>query len=361
MPMMWRAGRNAVLFVLILIPAIMAVATLTVRAAHAESATQENDAIEKTVAYLKNKNVRMDETKLKRVVHRVYKESRLCKLDYRLALAVIDAESNFHPDAVSNKGARGLMQIMPSLAKTIAEGAGVKYKDSKCLHQPEKNIKLGIYHLTRLVEDYKDLPTALHAYNAGEHWVRTRTSKKAPKTAYTKQVMEEYRKSLSVLPDADEPDGKTYPFVDTFRESGWRSAASAGDRLLPKEDHFKEERGATEGRIGRWSAQTGRSVSEILGADPGQKLLRNQPSESERVVHDVGLRDFVTPESPPDEMPSTVSQEPVVFARAHLSWVLVGMSQHLTFREVAAAGTSPMTGVSLEDGLQTSRVHTLRM
>ena len=137
------------------------------------------------------------------MVHSVYDESRLCDLDYRLALAVIKVESNFKQDVISNKGARGLFQIKPSLAKYIAKDAGVKWNGDQCLHEPEKNIKLGVYHLSKLVDDFKNLPTALHAYNAGESRLRARSSKAEPRTPFTKKVMKEYEKNLSVLPDAD--------------------------------------------------------------------------------------------------------------------------------------------------------------
>jgi soluble lytic murein transglycosylase len=165
--------------------------------------SDKSDLIERVVAYLKGRNVDMREDKLKKVVHSVYNESRQCDLDYRLALAVIQVESNFQQDVVSDKGARGLFQIKPSLAKYIAKDAGVKYNGDQCLHEPEKNIKLGIYHLSKLVDGFKNLPSALHAYNVGESRLRARSTKDIPKTAFTKKVMKEYQTNLSVLPDAD--------------------------------------------------------------------------------------------------------------------------------------------------------------
>jgi soluble lytic murein transglycosylase len=225
--MMWRARKRAVPVAFLLLLAGISLTAVTGRTAHAKSEPEKNDTIEKAIVYLKNKNVPMREDKLKKVVHAVYRESRQRDLDYRLALAVIEAESNFRQDAVSNKGARGLMQIMPCLAKYIAKDAGVKYSGDQCLHEPDKNIRLGVYHLARLVEDFKNLPTALHAYNAGETRVKARKSKKEPKTAYTKQVIEEYEKSLGILPDADEPRGKA-TFPDVPGESGLPSVSSSG-------------------------------------------------------------------------------------------------------------------------------------
>jgi soluble lytic murein transglycosylase len=199
-----RAGKTAILIISFALLVGIAVTAPTYGTALAKGRAEKNDVVESAVAYLKGKNVDMGEDKLKTLVHSVYNESRQCDLDYRLALAVIKVESNFKQDVISNKGARGLFQIKPSLAKYIAKDAGVTYNGNQCLHEPEKNIKLGVYHLSKLVEDFKSLPTALHAYNAGESRLRTRGSKGEPKTAFTKKVMKEYEKNLSVLPDADE-------------------------------------------------------------------------------------------------------------------------------------------------------------
>lgn len=205
--MEWRTKKTAMLSFPLAIVVAITLSGLSFKAALAKSEPEKNVVIEKIVNYLKGKNADMGEDRLKAVVHTVYDESQQCDLDYRLALAVIKVESNFRQDVVSNKGARGLFQIKPSLAKYIAKDAGVAYKDDQCLHEPDKNIKLGVYHLSKLVEDFKNLPTALHAYNAGTSRLRARSpSKGEPKTTFTKRVLKEYEKNLSVLPDADELD-----------------------------------------------------------------------------------------------------------------------------------------------------------
>ena len=81
-------------------------------------------------------------------------------VDATLVRAVIQVESNFNPRCVSNKGARGLMQLMPGTAKRY----GVKQ-----VHDPEQNIKGGVHYLADLLEMFNDdLQRALAAYNAGE-------------------------------------------------------------------------------------------------------------------------------------------------------------------------------------------------
>jgi hypothetical protein len=79
-------------------------------------------------------------------------------VDARLAHAVVQAESNYRPTAVSPKGAMGLMQLMPALARTYALDDPF---------DPERNLEVGLRHLRALLLKY-DLRRALAAYNAGE-------------------------------------------------------------------------------------------------------------------------------------------------------------------------------------------------
>jgi soluble lytic murein transglycosylase-like protein len=85
------------------------------------------------------------------------------RVDATLVRAVIQVESNFNQNCVSNKGARGLMQLMPGTAERFGVSS---------IHDPEQNIKGGVQYLAyllRLFED--DLSQALAAYNAGENAV----------------------------------------------------------------------------------------------------------------------------------------------------------------------------------------------
>lgn len=85
-------------------------------------------------------------------------------LDNSLVKAVIRAESDFDKNAVSRKGAQGLMQLMPETAKELA------VKDS---FDPHENINAGVRYLKRQLDNFQNnVPLALAAYNAGENAVR---------------------------------------------------------------------------------------------------------------------------------------------------------------------------------------------
>jgi soluble lytic murein transglycosylase-like protein len=100
------------------------------------------------------------------------------QLDPALIHAVITAESNYNANAVSHKGAVGLMQLMPDTARRY----GVKGKEIKL---PEKNIMAGAQYLADLIRMFDgDLKLALAGYNAGENVV-VRYGRKVPPYAET--------------------------------------------------------------------------------------------------------------------------------------------------------------------------------
>jgi soluble lytic murein transglycosylase len=93
-------------------------------------------------------------------------------LDPALVAAVIRQESSWNPYAVSRAGARGLMQIMPSVGKAIAESRGYPLWDSNLLFDPDVSLELGTAHLKAALSEYSSLPRALASYNAGSSRVR---------------------------------------------------------------------------------------------------------------------------------------------------------------------------------------------
>ncbi len=92
------------------------------------------------------------------------KHSKKESLDWKLVFSIIKYESNFNKDAVSPKGAMGLMQLMPATAKTY------NIKDP---FDAEENIKIGIKHFRELLNSYNnDIQLALAAYNAGKESIK---------------------------------------------------------------------------------------------------------------------------------------------------------------------------------------------
>ncbi len=93
-------------------------------------------------------------------------------VDWRLVVAVMKVESRFDHSAESEKGAKGLMQIMPATQSEIADKIGL---ETEVFDDPHGNIRGGIFYLSQLYKQFKNeglseenrLKFTLAAYNAG--------------------------------------------------------------------------------------------------------------------------------------------------------------------------------------------------
>lgn len=120
----------------------------------------------------------------------VEKHAGARRLDPELVHAVIRAESAYRADAISPKGAVGLMQVMPTTGRRF----GVSD-----LASPESNLLAGTAYLRHLLDRFDNLPLALAAYNAGEGAV-IRAGGKIPAypetRGYVQTVMRNYQERV---------------------------------------------------------------------------------------------------------------------------------------------------------------------
>lgn len=93
-------------------------------------------------------------------------------LNNAIVASVICAESNFNKNAVSKKGAIGLMQLIPQTAEWVYSQIYSNEFSTELLYNPQINIELGCFYLNYLSNKFENIECVLCAYNAGETVVR---------------------------------------------------------------------------------------------------------------------------------------------------------------------------------------------
>lgn len=145
-------------------------------------------------------------------------------LDPRLLSAQIKAESSFNPRAVSPKGARGLMQLMPDTAAEL--GVADPF-------DPVQNIEGGAKYMRQLIDKYQgNVNAALHAYNWGMGNVDRQGLEKAPKE--TRDYVAKIRAGAGD-PDVPMPGVAAENTRETYRdnsdlEAQWKALNASGTR-----------------------------------------------------------------------------------------------------------------------------------
>ena len=111
----------------------------------------------------------------------------LCKgydIDFTFVMAIIQAESSFNPDIVSNTGDYGLMQINKNNHAWITKTIGVKdFTD------PKENVRAGCFVIRKLFEKYQNPEMVLMAYHFGEHGAKTLWNEGIYDSKYSQQVL----------------------------------------------------------------------------------------------------------------------------------------------------------------------------
>ena len=129
----------------------------------------------------------------------VEREAKLNGLSTEFVMAVINSESSFRVDAVSNKGAIGLMQIMPSTAQFCCYRMNIPYDESN-LKSVEYNLKIGCYYLGYLSKRFQSEENVICAYNAGEGTVRKWIEEKRSDIPYyeTRKYLQRVKRAKTV-------------------------------------------------------------------------------------------------------------------------------------------------------------------
>jgi len=93
-------------------------------------------------------------------------------LDPYMVAALIRQETEFNPGAISNKDAYGLMQLLPSVGRSMAKEEGIHHFSTNDLLDPDINIRLGTRYLRQTLDKFNSQPEyTFAAYNAGDNRV----------------------------------------------------------------------------------------------------------------------------------------------------------------------------------------------
>lgn len=112
-------------------------------------------------------------SKLEKIkITRLIASNEINGVDADFTLDLIRRESTFNPYAVSATGAVGLMQLLPSTAKWLAEKERLLWEGSETLFDPVKNVELGTAYLAYLARDFDNKDSLRAAYQIGPNKVK---------------------------------------------------------------------------------------------------------------------------------------------------------------------------------------------
>ncbi len=159
-------------------------------------------------------NEQLESETIYEIAKNIYETSLKYNFNPFLICALIKVESNFIVDSISDSYAYGLCQVRRFIARELAENIGIKWDGAeKTLLDPEKNIKIGIYYLGLLYDDFGDIKLALTAYNHGPFKVQELISQNNDiPDGYTDKILHYYAQyrgfDIEEIDDALRKDGE---------------------------------------------------------------------------------------------------------------------------------------------------------
>lgn len=135
--------------------------------AAADPAHPDPDRVKAIGDLLRSRRTGLTGREVIRLAQTIVREAERHDFDPWLVLAVMAVESGFYNFAVSNKGAMGLMQVMPPTGQELAARKGIPWDGPTTLFDPIVNVRLGVAYLRQLSDRYGHIQVALAAYNWG--------------------------------------------------------------------------------------------------------------------------------------------------------------------------------------------------
>jgi len=195
-----RSSTGILVIVLVLVSLQLTVVSTSNLAERDNEDTGVAMTIQQIIQHIQKEGVRMSTKKIHLAAQTIFEESLRHGVDYRLILAIMKVESNFRQYGLSPDGARGFMQVRPILAIDMAEEAGIHYRGRHDLYDVKKNIRLGTYYISKLMNLFDDIPEALFAYNVGHNKAKMLlAADRTPHTTYTRRVIAEYKKNTEKM------------------------------------------------------------------------------------------------------------------------------------------------------------------
>lgn len=125
--------------------------------------------------------------------HFILTKSKEYKMSPLFVLSLIEVESGYHPTIVSNRGAVGMLQLLPDTAKEVALNSGMVWTGPHLLENPKTNIDLGLRYMNTLKKQFGNEEHTLTAYNMGPNALRLRLSKRQKVSrVYFERVMDAF-------------------------------------------------------------------------------------------------------------------------------------------------------------------------